>query len=204
MLVGFVGRAGAGKDYAANTLMRMIPDINCQVYKMAGPIKEFCKEVFDWSDEHIDGSLKEVPNKYGVSPRKAMQLLGTEFGRTVDPDVWPRYCLRKIEKDMTYEVARSSKTGLSSWGLSRVQAALITDVRFPNEAKLVREEGGLLVRIEGSNGLPYNHASEQHVDGIEVDFSIDNRVWGTSALSDGLRAFLLDFYPELASFIREV
>ncbi len=41
---------------------------------------------------------------------------------------------------------------------------IITDVRFPNEAKAIKDRGGLLIRVNRGNLTPSNHISETALD----------------------------------------
>jgi hypothetical protein len=75
---------------------------------------------------HIDKSA-EIP-QLGVTVRHLLQTLGTEWGRNcVTPDVW-----------------------LKCWKASATQHLLVVadDVRFPNEAQLIKSMGGQIWRIE--------------------------------------------------------
>ena len=50
----------------------------------------------------------------------------------------------------------------------------ITDVRFPNEVKLIHSLGGKVIRIEREGfGPANNHVSETAVDGME-DINVSN------------------------------
>lgn len=57
-----------------------------------------------------------------------------------------------------------------------VEGVVITDVRFPNEAELVRSLGGLVVRINRVVGHNEHsvHLSETLVDELKVHLDIDN------------------------------
>ena len=52
---------------------------------------------------------------------------------------------------------------------------IITDVRFPNEAELVRELDGVLIRVERDTGLDDTHDSETALDDYDhFDFRLKN------------------------------
>lgn len=65
--------------------------------------------------------------------RLVLQTHGTDVRRVEDPDYWVRKALEKAD-----EVLASGR------------AAVITDVRFPNEAMAIKAGGGLVVRLEVS------------------------------------------------------
>lgn len=156
-LIGVAGRAGVGKDTAGNMLANMIDGVT---YAFAKPMKEAMKQVFGWNDEHVNGSLKEVIDPhYGVSPRKAMQTFGTEWGRnTINEDLW------LLRADMELQDAIVNGYPL-----------IITDVRFPNEAQWIRDNGGTVIHLRRDDAAAtVAHASEQGLTPIEGDYSYDN------------------------------
>ena len=168
-LIGLTGYAGSGKDTVAGMISDQLPLCEVQHLAFAAPLKRFCREVFDWTEQHTDGPLKEVPDKRWqrpdgsyLTPRYAMQRLGTEWGRDCDLDVWVKLALRTVET------------------LEHVGAdvAVITDVRFVNEARAVREAGGEVWRVQ--RGAPrLTHASERDIWStamdLQVSIDIDNR-----------------------------
>lgn len=91
--------------------------------------------MFGWNESHSFGSLKNVIDPYwGFSPRKAYQLFGTEFGRSLHADLWVKMTMKKIAKSKQYF------QGVDS-------VFFITDVRFHNEAKTILDSGGLVISI---------------------------------------------------------
>lgn len=142
MLIGLSGLAGVGKDTAADILVR---DHSFTKVSLADPLKSICKEVFDFSYESLWGSSAErnVPDlRYGLSPRHALQTLGT-WGRDCHPDIWIEMALRRVRL---------------------LSKAVIPDVRFRNEILAIRKSGGKLVRlvrpIHGLSGEAGQHVSE--------------------------------------------
>lgn len=73
-----------------------------------------------------------------VTPRLAMQTLGTEWGRRLFADVWVEATLREIRDG---------------------ERVVLCDVRFPNEAIAIRRRGGRVIRL--TRGRPESaHPSE--------------------------------------------
>jgi len=91
-----------------------------------------------------------------LTPRFALQLLGTEWGRACYPDVWI---------DLGVRTARSVIGG-------GAVVVVITDCRFINEARGVRAAGGVVWRIvrPGSavSGAIAAHVSEAEQDRQEI------------------------------------
>lgn len=141
-LVGFCGRAGAGKTTAAQILVERH---GYRRVRFAGPLKAMMAAL-GLSAAEIDGPLKESPCALlaGRTPRHAMQTLGTEWGRDqIDPDLWLRAWAREVDD-----------------GLAAGRAVVVDDVRFPNEVGAIRARGGVIVRIGGRGGEIPAHASE--------------------------------------------
>lgn len=151
-LIGLAGLAGSGKDTAANHLEKIT---GLERYALASPIKETVNEMFGWDERHSAGELKEVDDPVmGFSPRKAYQLFGTEFGRALRDDLW---------------VALADKRCKELGGL------IVTDVRFENEAKWIRDNGGLVIHIVRDDCLGLvGHESEKGVTVHQDDWVCEN------------------------------
>lgn len=170
MIIGLVGHAGSGKDTVADML-------GWRRMSFAEPMKRFCMEMFDWTEEQVFGAsaLRSVPDPRYIredggelTPRFALQTLGTEWGRKCCPGIWVQYCLRKA-------VASS-------------EPVVITDCRFVNEARAIRAAGGELWRVfrpgaalAGSAG---QHASEQEQDSDAMSDLISLTLQNTGTLDD--------------------
>ena len=101
---------------------------------------------------------------FGMRKKDAplLQYVGTDIFRKKDPDVWVRVLLDTIEDQQP-------------------DLAIITDVRFPNEANAVRAAGGKLVHVsrlneDGSHYVAPDrdplHLSETALDAYTFDYHI--------------------------------
>lgn len=157
-LIGLTGKARSGKDTVGSILAEQY---GAQRLSFAEPIRNMLRALpLELSYEHFHGSLKEVELPVlGKSPRQMMQTLGTEWGRVcVNNDIWLK--LAAVQLDAWKEA-----------GLN----AVITDVRFENEAHLIRQRGGIVwhIRREGIQDVAA-HASEAGVAFHEGDVVINN------------------------------
>lgn len=102
---------------------------------------------------HVDKAVT-IP-ELGVTARHLLQTLGTEWGRTcVAPDVWLK-CWQAAAK--------------------RHPRVVADDVRFPNEAQLIRDMGGQLwCIVRPGVEAATTHASEGGLAGWEFDRVIVN------------------------------
>jgi hypothetical protein len=156
-LIGLHGAARSGKD----TVGQMLADsFNVGRISFAEPIRNALRGMLGLTDEHFHGSLKEVVIPWlGKSPRQLMQTLGTEWGRgLINPDIWLLLAQRSV--DDYQEQGRS---------------VVITDVRFENEADLIRAMGGQVWHIHRPNVQQVAaHASESGIAFLTGDRRIDN------------------------------
>lgn len=158
-LIGITGKAGSGKSALADILTR---HYGYTEVSLAGPIKEIVQRIWGVSDDALWGPSErraellrpELPATSTV--RRALQTLGTEWGRALDEDVWVRLAIREAKKHT---------------------ATVVPDVRFENEARVVREHGGSIWRIvrpgyESNAGTA--HSSETEMDQIRADSILVN------------------------------
>lgn len=164
-LIGLTGPARSGKDTAADVLK----DNGFHRYALASPLKKGLRVMLGLNLYHTDGELKEEPIAAlgGVTPRKLMQTLGTEWARhNIHDDVW----LWLAEAEWRRQQEISYRPGM-----------VITDVRFENEAKFIRDRGGEVWHIErpgyagsvshhvSENGVPYQPGDQRIVNSGSLD-----------------------------------
>lgn len=169
-LIGLTGKARSGKDTVAGFLP------GCRI-SFAAPLKRGLKTMLRLDEEHVNGSLKEVELDWlGKSPRQLLQTLGTDWGRNlVHQDLWLLLAKRDIESMLALNID-----------------VIVTDVRFDNEAELIRSLGGQVWHIVRPDAQAVNaHASEAGVTWRIDDISIYNN--GTL---EELQTLVLETYHE--------
>lgn len=152
-IIGFTGKAGSGKTLARDWILA--EHRKAVQMSFARPIKrmmfELIEEVVPKSHpispaEYMnDPVLKEQPLNFlgGFTPRYLMQTLGTEWGRqAVHPDFWVMIAAAKVER-----LLASGFVNFADQPLRMV----FDDVRFANEAAMVRAYRGVVVRIVRPN-----------------------------------------------------
>jgi hypothetical protein len=95
-----------------------------------------------------------------ASPRRLLQTIGTEWGReTIHPEIWVMATMKRIED-------------------SEATLAVITDVRFDNEAEAIHARGGYVWRVvrpgAGLVGSAGSHSSERGIEASLVDDEVLN------------------------------
>ena len=134
MLVGFAGAKRAGKDVAA---AHLVATGGFKRYAFATPLKELCQGLFGLTHDQVDGDSKDlVAARYGITPRRIMQMVGTDCIRTIAPAFWvDAFDVWLSEVREAREVRGAGYTG-------RSQNVVVSDVRFQNEVDLIHKRGG--------------------------------------------------------------
>jgi hypothetical protein len=188
MIIGICGFIGSGKDTVADYL------VNFHEFRresFASTLKDAVAAVFGWDRTMLEGRTKaarewreqvdpwwaarlDMPT---LTPRWVLQYWGTEVCRkSFHDDIW----IASLENKL-----RNSKDNV-----------VISDCRFPNEIKSIKEAGGIIVWVkrgelpewydiaveanQGSNvaindlKMKKIHASETAWVGTQFDFEINN------------------------------
>ena len=160
-IIGLAGKAGTGKDTIGG-LISSLP--GWHRLSFADPLRKMLVAGGFVTDEQLgDRKLKETPHPlHGASPRRLMQTLGTEWGRNmIHPCVWARLLDERLER-------------LADSG---AQGVVVTDVRFEDEAALIRDAGGRVVHVQRPDALrPANaeHVSEKGIRKRYGDITLFN------------------------------
>lgn len=186
MIIGICGFIGSGKDTVADYL------VNVHEFRresFAGTLKDAVAAVFGWDRTMIEGRTKASrewreqvdpwwSERLGreITPRWVLQVWGTEVCRHgFHDDIW----IASLENKL-----RQVKDNV-----------VISDVRFPNELKAIKNAGGIILRtqrgpspawfgdalldnVNGSTHMkdkhPEVHFSEWALVGSEIDQLLDN------------------------------
>ena len=165
MIIGFVGFIGSGKDTAADYL------VNFHGFRrdsFANTLKDAVAAVFGWDRTLLEGRTKEARewreqvdpwwaerlNMPHLTPRWVLQYWGTEVCRQAfHDDIW----IASVENKMR-------KTG---------DDIVISDVRFPNEIKAIKQAGGKVVRVvRGADPEWYNDARNVNAGPTNINWAI--------------------------------
>jgi hypothetical protein len=172
MLIGIVGFAGSGKGTVGDILVKKHSFIKLS---FADAVKDATSVIFGWPRHLLEGDTDESRVfrecrddwwsdrlGYEFTPRLAMQLMGTEAGRDVfHRDLWVHTVARRVE---------GSKANF-----------VIPDVRFPNEIKFIRDNGGFIIRVSrGNDPLWYDTALRANTEGntdLMRSFGVHHSEW---------------------------
>ena len=146
-LIGLTGKKRSGKDAVFKILDR--PKVARAAF--ADNLK---REV-----AHITGFPVWQVEEEKESLRLLLQAWGADFRRKFfGEDYW----IKAMDAD------------LQNLELEGFETAIITDVRYPNEADYIKGQGGTVVRVVRGTDSTDQHSSETAMDKYPVDFTINN------------------------------
>lgn len=163
-IIGISGKMHSGKTTVSDMICDQL--LMSQYYpktiKFADPLYKMQKAVYD-----IAGI--DLPK---TKDRKLLQWLGTDWGRGIDENIW----LNLWRKD--------TRSYLLKFAENKLGVVIADDVRFNNEAQLIREMGGAIINIEADDETRKSrapetfqgtsHSSESGIDPALVTASIYN------------------------------
>lgn len=165
MLVGIVGKKRSGKDTFADYVITTSEKTYIK-YSFADPLKEICKILFLFNDEQLYGNDKEViDSRWGVSPRKVLQIVGTDLFR----NTLPTTC-----EDLSYIKDNFWIKQFNNWYESnKHKNIIIPDIRFQNEIDIIKENNGIIIHIINDNvNMNDTHSSETNeLSGFDIEVS---------------------------------
>lgn len=212
LILGFGHRARHGKDLAASAIKEFYDERNYILGKHGRHLAKLQVGIFKFATalytevndaiEYEHGNIQAVFQKYktpewvteepnpeftdlapfGKHP-KLLQWWGTEYRRAQDPDYW----IGKLGDSIP----------------DTLDMALITDVRFENEAAFIKSRRGYNVKVErlAANGdayiapdRPADHPSEVALDAYNFDFYITT--------PDGHKGLTCEMAITLAEYLR--
>lgn len=209
MIIGFAGKAASGKTTAAGQ-MQQVSTQETHIIPMAKLLRDEvemflrhagaekfvplvygcqddkvrvfyldtqralagCPQWANFAEEHSD--IQDRVGQTALTVRRILQWWGTEYRRAQDPDYWTKAWADKVQE---YDLERTH--------------ILVDDVRFINELNTIKQQGGLIYKIErpGFDGAN-NHASETSLD--------EYREWDGILRNDGSLAQFQDQVTALA------
>lgn len=168
MIVGITGKIGSGKSTCANHLVKK----GYTEYSMSTPLKEIGK-IFGFSDRQLYGTQEQklqIHPHWGISSRTFLQKTGTELFRDAMPKIIPDM---KIERTIWVDLFKLKYK-------KEPKLYVISDIRFLDEAAMIKELDGIIIRtirdnkVSSESKVEHNHRSEMEMDQIEADYVIDN------------------------------
>lgn len=154
--------------WAANSMWPFVKS-----YSFAKPLKDISIGLFDLTHQQCYGSDKDkntpvsirwesLPGYKGkkkgfMTAREFMQYLGTDIFRSIKNDIWSEKCITQILDEGS-------------------DFAIISDCRFPNETKAIKDAGGKIIKLTRNSTEKDTHSSENALKEFDdYDAIIDNQ-----------------------------
>ena len=157
MVIGVSGKIGSGKDTFADFFIEHVAEEYGHQFenkKFAYNLKKIVSILAGVPMDDVfsrEGKLKYLP-EWGMTIGEMQQKIGTEAIRNnIHNDAWvlSLFGIYKEDKDF--------------W--------IVTDVRFKNEAKIIKEKGGIVIRLNGdpNNSKTGDDRNMTHQSEIDLD-----------------------------------
>lgn len=170
--IAFIGKARSGKDTAGTRLVQRWAFTRVA---FADPLKRMALDLNPY-----------IPTGYGVTVRLRSLVAdaGWEYAKDNYPEVRRTLqragqTVRELDEDFWLNVALRSIDAAKGWNMPVV----VTDCRYPNEAKALKARGFLMVRVQRPGGRgamtmgqirSAMHASETALDDFPADATVIN------------------------------
>lgn len=166
-LIGIAGKAQSGKDTFANTL---VEEHGFAKLPMAGALKVSSSSLMGFPQALVfDDEFKKFFDPYWeMTVREAFQRIGDAMKNEFGEDFWARRWMYAFHT------------------VSKTHSVVVPDIRFEEEAEMLRALGGVIVHISrdgaGLEGKLGQHRSEAGIKKGSRDIGIENNA-GLSELA---------------------
>lgn len=154
-IIGLCGFAGSGKSTVANILYEK----DFIIDSFSKPLKDSVSHIFNWDRNLLDGETEfsrkwretkddwwsDILGIENFTPRKALQLVGTDcLRKKFHEDIWLLSLKHRLLKNKNKNF-------------------VITDCRFPNEIKALKNMGGKIILVNtDKKPLWFDKAKKYH------------------------------------------
>ena len=196
MVIGISGKIRSGKSRVAKTIIDILEENGkCGVVKsFAQPLYEIISEMYDNDIETIKKdkqdkvpvyiNTRQTQSGFKISSyREILQIIGTGARKHGDVDIWVNALFGCNNEKVT-----------SSLGSNKNSFWIIDDLRFPNEAKRIRDCNGILIRVEREEHQPNEHLIENSLNNWkDWDLVVENDFETKKKRNKGLKKILSNY-----------
>ena len=164
-------------DEVRNTYKRYVRAAVVFVAEMLPPHQQ--KTGSEMLDVWFKRVMEQIEKEGQISARIVLQLLGTQWGRFVDKNMWTDYALRTARTLLSGDVMYSREFGVVPADGTQYDYVAITDGRFRNEIIGTMMANGVAFNIQRRSakklaGAAGTHKSETELAGIPKHFFTDH------------------------------
>ncbi len=161
MIIGFTGKKSSGKTTAAKYLVDNHDFIkigfkDAMIKEMRGNLQHTLNAIADVYQINVNDLFETKP----PIMRRLMQEYGTEVRRGDNQDYWIKKFVQNLPNNSEFPLI------------------CVDDVRFLNEAEIIKTLGGMVIRIElyDTQAQSDGHVSETEMDMIQADKMFVNKL----------------------------
>lgn len=160
MIIAICGHKFSGKSTVARLLHNAT---GYEVVSFADKLKDVCcvlsgctredLEDYDFKENKLvpDYLLPYCGDAKKPTFRAFLQYFGSEVMRGVNDNIWIDCTLGNGAENV-----------------------IVSDVRFPNEAKAIKERGGIIIKVVRDTQVVDSHCSESSIEDIDADYTLWN------------------------------
>ena len=173
-IIGLVARSRSGKDTVADYIISkygvgvgVSSTIEIETHntynivkrRLAGPIKNAVKELYGFTDMHLETDLKDIKiDAFNCSPRDVMVTVTKAIMELSGTDFFTNRLYNSItqEKSINPEIT------------------IIPDVRYMHDIERIHQNGGIVIKIERNTENNVYYKNENNIENMDADFIIIN------------------------------
>jgi len=162
MIIAIIGKRRSGKDTVAKYIEE---EYGFTHLKISFKLKQLCKLLFDFSDGQLESDSKEIiDDRWGISPRSAMQFIKTDIFQYKIQDLMPsierKFWIHSFENDYLINDHKN---------------IVISDLRFLHEFDILKNYNLKVIYIQNDNSKHViNHISDTEFLDIPYNYKVIN------------------------------
>lgn len=172
--------AGKLKEIVALLTGCTVKDLESQEFKNSYLSDDWNILIFRGFYGTEDKEKIEVVEKFKKQTyRELLQKIGTEVMRNmIHKNIWVNSLFADYTCSCGHKLPKEDNISHVEFNTCKAPNWIITDTRFPNELKAVKDKDGITIRVNRDNGAKISninpHASETALDDATFDYIIDN------------------------------
>lgn len=162
-IIAICGYKRSGKDTVANFI---VENYGYEHYKLAAPLKECIQQLFGFTQEEMEGNLKEEVHDYWkTSPRIVMDYIGTHIFQ---------YEIQKVIPDIKRNFWINNLINRSNIKNDVNKKIVISDLRFEHEYNELMKYNTLVIKVVNPKIKMADLSSEKECDNLKENITLVN------------------------------